>query len=113
MRYGHDLLYGVRKADLEYVSKRVETVMKMVLTKHSSSTRGGDYFRLDESEVELIVQRNYDCVDETPAEPDYPQMSTLIYVSGGDDVFPITQLLESEMPEIVLVRRHTQATPGT
>ncbi|MDA8021367.1 MAG: hypothetical protein MPN21_28395 [Thermoanaerobaculia bacterium] len=55
--------------------------------------------------AELILQRNFDCLDEDVAEEDFPESETLIYLSGEGRAEEIAELLHLVVPEAKLLRR--------
>jgi hypothetical protein len=77
-------LYGFSEADLDKVKGLVEQVTGRKLRPHHSLYRGGDYYRLEEGGVELVLMANYDCLDEDLAEMEYPESKVLAYLSDGE-----------------------------
>lgn len=98
-------LYGFVNTDLEDARSIVEAVTGRRLAPHESLYHGGDYYRLAEGDAELILQRNYDCVDDNLSETDFPDAAVLIYLAGGDLAEEIAEQLRSAAPEARLLRQ--------
>jgi hypothetical protein len=65
--------------DLEKARELVEHVLKVKLHAHESFYHDEDYYLLEEEDVQLILQRNYDCIDdEYFAEPEFPDVEAPI-----------------------------------
>lgn len=94
----HDL-YG-SNLDLEPSRQTVEAALSIELRPHESLYRGGDYYRYGET---FILQRNRELGDEL-AEPDFSDVSTLLYVDKAERPEQVKALLESE-GSFVLLRR--------
>jgi hypothetical protein len=89
---------------MEDAKETIEESLGVTFAAHDSLYHGGAYYRYEEAGTEIILQRNYDLLDEAPAEPEAGELPLLVYIDGGDEA----SLLESrlrQMPMARLVRR--------
>ncbi len=107
-------LYGFKNLNLEEAKSLLESSLHVKLAPHDSYYHGGDYYLLDEEDVELILQLNFDCLDEDLAEPDFPNANVLLYVDGSQRANEIAALLLSHVPEADLLKGtlHTPTVGG-
>jgi len=102
---GSSRLYGFDELDIEKAKSLIEGVLEVVLSPHDSLYRGGNYYLLKEANAELILQRNYDCLDQDLAEAEFPEAGVLLYLDGNDRAEEIAELLGAHVPEATLLRR--------
>lgn len=102
---GSSSLYGFAELDLEGARSLLERALEVELRPHDSLYRGGDYYLLKEPDAELILQQNYDCLDDDLAESDFPAARVLLYVDGERRAQEIAELLGARIPEAALLRR--------
>jgi len=105
-------LYGFVNTDLEDARGIVEAVTGRRLAPHESFYHGGDYYRLREGDAELILQRNYDCLDDDLAESEFPDADVLIYLAGGELAEEIAEKLRSAAPRAKLLRHLNYSSQG-
>jgi hypothetical protein len=103
---GFTSLYGFTGLALEKARELVEHALKVKLHAHESFYHGGDYYRLEQEDVTLILQRNYDCIDDEDfAEPEFPNVEVLLYLDGCERAMELERLLVTRVPEAVFLRR--------
>ena len=100
-------LYGFTGSDLEKARGILEAVTGTRMVPHESLYRGGDYYLLKEAGAELILQRNYDCLDDDLAESDFPDAAILVYLAGEDRAEEIAEQIRTGAPEAQLLRHLT------
>lgn len=98
-------LYGFVETDLEKVRVVLELATGELMVPHDSLYHGGDYFLMREAGVEVILQRNYDCLDEDLAEYEFPDAKILVYLSGEERAEEIADRLLAQVPEALLLRQ--------
>jgi len=89
------LKYGFRSLSLELAAEQVSKLLGLAFRPHSSSYRGGDYFRVEVSEGAVYLQRNFDVLDDEAFESSWPSDQFLLVFDGLDDEkwMPYTRLL--------------------
>lgn len=99
-------VYGFTGLELEQAKTLMEQALDVRLSLHESLYRGGAYYRLvDEDEVELVIQRNYDCLDEELTESEFPEITVLLYLDGAGRAEALNYRLERDVKAAVLLRR--------
>jgi len=101
---GFSSVYGFVGIGLAEARVIVERALQVKLSACDSLYRGGEYLSLKESDAELILQANFDCLDEDLAEPDFPDIKTLLYLDGKESAEGLANRLRSIVSEIVLLR---------
>ncbi|MGH3916428.1 MAG: hypothetical protein ACRDTC_23915 [Pseudonocardiaceae bacterium] len=80
-------LYGSRLLSLDDAARRLEAALGLVIQRHDSSYRGGDYYRGSGDAVEeVIVQQNFEDEEGYLAEPDFPDHEILVYVTEPNEL---------------------------
>jgi len=80
------ILYGFRDADLDEQRRVLEEALTVQFEARESLYRGGAYYRYRiAGEADLVLQCNYDALDDEPAEEDHPEMKIILYVDGDPD----------------------------
>jgi hypothetical protein len=89
------LKYGLRSLSLELAAEQVSKLLSIAFRPHSSSYRGGDYFRAEVPEGAVYLQRNFDVLDDEVFESSWPSDQFLLVFDGLDDEkwMPYTRLL--------------------
>lgn len=72
---------------IDSIGEQLNGVLPITLQPHSSDYHGGTYLRGEAAGWEVIVQRNFRDEDGDLYEDDFPEYTTLVYV---------TQSMESE-----------------
>lgn len=102
----HEDLYGFRLDDLDAAKQSIDRALHVTLKLHDSSYYCGDYYRLHLPEgEELILQLNFDNVENELAEEEFPGFPILFWVCETARSAEIEELLRREFPDIVLLRR--------
>jgi hypothetical protein len=76
-------LFSVAATSLNEAKVAIESALGIELQCHDSDYRGGDYFRFDAADLELIVQENFVEDDGEPTEARFPSAPFLLYVDGN------------------------------
>lgn len=79
------LKYGLRAPSLKAAAEQVSELFRIPFRLHSSSYRGGDYFRAEVPEGTVYVQPNFDALDDEAFESSWPSDQFLICFDGLDD----------------------------
>lgn len=76
-------LYGTMLQELATVRSEIEIVLQIVFRPHQSDWRSGDYWRSGElGQENFILQSNRS--DDEPAELEFAEFPTLLYVSNTE-----------------------------
>lgn len=97
-------VYGLAAADLTQAKNEIERLIRITLEAHDSYYRAGDYYRYRGPGAEIILQRNYDPIDEAPAEEKAAELPVVVYVDTDVAARGMDQTLE-QMPAAKLIRR--------
>lgn len=107
-------LFGFQEQDIDEVCKRVEQALGIRMEARESFFHGGDYCRYSgEGHGELILQMNRDLVDDTLAEPDFPDVTMLLYVDGTLWGAEIEKALAKHIPDMRLLSREQEDNEPT
>ncbi len=95
-------------SDLENARAAVENALNTRFEAHESLYMGGDYYRLDLKGAESFeLRKNLDPLDGEPAELDFPEVITLLYVHGTERAEELERILTTRIPGVRLLRRKT------
>ena len=98
-------VYGFAESDLERARSIVERFIDAQMSPHNSLYRGGDYYRYQDGDAELTLQRNYDGLDDDLAEEEFPDAAILLYVAGGERANHLAARLEAAGGQVKLLTR--------
>ena len=108
-------LYGFQVEDIEVARHLVESVLGIKLDAHESLYQGGDYYRKELGDAELILQPNKDLLwqDVDPledrwAEPEFAVYPILLFLEGHSDADAMRDQLTKSISQI----RFLQRRPG-
>ena len=101
---GSSRLYGFSDVDLDKARSLVESALGVDFYPHDSIYRGGNYYLVKEDGAELILQLNFDCVDNDLAETEFSSASVLLYLDGKERAGQIAELIDARIPRAVLLR---------
>ena len=91
-----DYLYGIKAPTLELSRAEIFSLTHLEFKLHDSSVRAGDYY-LHESETfkEIIIQLNYDEMNEEWFEEDFKEYPFIVYwsFSSAESAAAITEVL--------------------
>jgi hypothetical protein len=76
--------YGFNSTDLDSLASDLSPILGVRFRPHESDCRGGAYYRAETAHVTLFLQTNYDLIDQTPFECDWPERQALLYIDGLD-----------------------------
>jgi hypothetical protein len=77
------LTFGFKEEDLRTVRTRLEFLLKIHFEQRDSSFYGGTYFRWEDREAgQLILQNNFDRIEQGWIEEAHQDFATLLNVSG-------------------------------
>ncbi len=92
--------------DLEVARSLVEAALGVRFNAHESSYRGGEYYKFDGLGLEeIILQRNFDPIENEYCEEEAAEYPILLYVSGSARSSEIEGLLRKSISSIALVSR--------
>ncbi|MFB8181862.1 hypothetical protein ACFC8N_38715 [Streptomyces sp. NPDC055966] len=95
-------LFGSTGADLAEVSENLARTLAAELEEHESSYAGGIYFLLRSAQFEkATVEENWTDEEGNQSEPDFPDYSTLVYLTNPDQSV-LTSL--GGMPDLTRLR---------
>ncbi len=95
-------LYGLDIANVEDARNVIEETLRVKLAPHDSFYRGGPYYLYKAGDTELIVQRNYDLIDQAPAED--VDLPVLVFLDGADGAVELEERMR-QIPTAKLLRR--------
>jgi hypothetical protein len=99
-------LYGFRKDNLEDARIAFQQALGVTMVPRDSLYLGGSYYRYASSGQEnFMIRRNLDPFDGEPAELDFPDMPVLLYVNETERSRELEQILTTNIPSLVLLRR--------
>jgi hypothetical protein len=76
-------LYGLGFSSLDAARDAIEQTLRITMSPHESSYRGGDYYAFGEDVTEnLILQRNYDDISDEWTLPNSKESTYLLYVNN-------------------------------
>jgi len=101
---GFSVLYGFAELNLSTAKEIVENALGILLEPHESGYRGGAYYRWTENGTEIILQRNFDCLDNDLAEPEFPTATILMYLDGKQSVKTLSERIESHACRVERLR---------
>ena len=82
--------------------------MGIALAAHESSYRGGDYYRTEVGDADVILQINFVDDDGQRAEPDFQTHDLLLYLDGdAGDVDRLESKLSVSGCPVTVLRRST------
>ena len=90
-----DDLYGSLDDELERVRAAMERAMGITLYACHSRYRGHHYCYGDPGAEVLILQRNWDPLDQECMEDQFPEVRILLYVSAGARAADLAHRLRS------------------
>ena len=80
-------LYGSKSLSPGEAARRLAVVLEMRVEARDSDYRGGEYYLgTGDAAEKLTVQANFEDEDGYLAEPGFPSHTTLVYVTGANDV---------------------------
>jgi hypothetical protein len=87
------LLFGAELQSIDDLSQLVSASLGVVLKKHDSLFYGGDYYRSDDVNGEVILQTKNDGGPPSEyAEEDFPEYPILLYVATEEKDMLLKQL---------------------
>jgi len=78
------MLYGVETGELDNFRDEMEKILDVSFSAHESEYHGGEYFRLAEMDLNVILQENFMEDDGEVTEAEFPEQELLIYISGDE-----------------------------
>lgn len=75
-------LFGAVAQELDIARAAVENALGVVMERHESEYRGGDYFLLEKEGAKLVLQANFMEDDGEVTEAEYPDAGVLLYMDG-------------------------------
>lgn len=101
-----DYLFGFQYKDIEMARKLVEQALGIHMVSRESLFYGGDYYKyVGEKGETLILQENIDLIDNTFAEPDFPNVGILFYVYFPMRSNVFEQTMAKQVPDAHLLRK--------
>jgi hypothetical protein len=91
---------------MEEAKEMIEQSLGVSFSAHDSLYHGGAYYRYQQAGTEIILQRNYDLLDKSPAEPEAGELLVLVYIEGDDNASALEFRLR-EIPTARVIRRTT------
>ncbi len=100
------LLFGLRLKDLKAARTLVEGALGLPLAEHESAYRAGEYYRFNGPGLEeVILQHNWDAIQNEWCEDEAAGYPLVLSISGSDRASLFEHLLTTRIPEIKLVAR--------
>jgi hypothetical protein len=100
-------LYGLYSDDLDSLAGIIGQVLGITFIPHDSSYRGGAYYRFGTpGQEELILQRNYDEIDQEVVESEFGAYPFLLYVGPTNRSREIRERLMTQMKAKATLLRH-------
>ena len=76
---------GINSTDLGLVARVLGSALDVEFVAHESDYRGGNYYRAQAAEGTLLLQTNYDLIDDETFESARPERAVVLYLDGPQD----------------------------
>jgi hypothetical protein len=101
-------LYGFEAQEIDQIAEQLSKALGIAFGLHESSYRGGDYYRHGmPGEEELILQRNWDTVENEPIETTFANYPVLLYVGPTARSGELQALVTRAFRGTVTLLRHS------
>lgn len=108
---GVGYVFGFQNKDIEHARQMVEQALDVHVVPHESYFFGGDYYghESEDGKMTFLIQKNIDLIDETFAEPDFPDADILLYVflklEQEEMAETFLQMMAKQVPDASLLRK--------
>jgi len=90
-----DLRFGFPDKDIIHVRESIEALFKIVMNERNSGFYGGKYFRYKSIDFgELILQNNFDQLEDEWIEEDHKDLFVILSISGQLDMEEARRVLD-------------------